>query len=203
MRIKFVVLAALLGCLTLLDEARMPESSAQAPSNGSGRSKSKGRRPGRLPKNLPEWFKELDADGDNQIALYEWKAKREDVQEFNKYDLNGDGFITVDEVVRSGHFTAANAPPSVGGLPGEAGDFYYFNVTGADNGVVWGTDVYTADSALTVAAVHAGVVEVDETKLVKVTILAGQRQYEGSERNGVTTQGFGPFARSFRIDEAP
>src|SRR4051812_31008208 len=123
MRVKFVVLSALLGCLALPDEARMPKSSAQAPSKGSGPSKSKAHRPSRLPKNLPEWFKDLDADGDGQIGLYEWKTKREDVQEFTKYDINGDGFITVDEVVRSGHFTAANAPPAVNGLQAEIGDF--------------------------------------------------------------------------------
>src|SRR5262249_50411886 len=35
------------------------------------------------------------------------------------------------------------------------GQSFYFRVTGAANGSVWGTDVYTTDSALAAAAVHA------------------------------------------------
>ena len=33
-------------------------------------------RVGNLPKNLPSWFKELDTDGDGQVALCEWRAGR-------------------------------------------------------------------------------------------------------------------------------
>ena len=53
-----------------------------------------------LPKGLPKWFKELDKDGDGQIALYEWREGGRDFEEFDVLDLNGDGFITVDEAQR-------------------------------------------------------------------------------------------------------
>jgi hypothetical protein len=53
-----------------------------------------------LPKGLPKWFKELDKDGDGQIALYEWREGGRDFEEFDVLDLNGDGFITIDEVQR-------------------------------------------------------------------------------------------------------
>jgi hypothetical protein len=80
------------------------------------------------------------------------------------------------------------------------GDFFFLEITGVIPGTIWGTDVYTADSLISTAAVHAGVLEVGETKLVNVTVLAGQDRYEGTSRNDVTSQNFGMFPRSFRIE---
>lgn len=53
-----------------------------------------------LPKGLPAWFKLLDADGDGQIGLYEWRAAGKSFAEFAEYDLNDDGFIEPEEVLR-------------------------------------------------------------------------------------------------------
>src|SRR5262249_15208636 len=57
----------------------------------------------------------------------------------------------------------------------------------AEGGSVWGTDIYTDDSPLAAVAVHAGVLQVGQKGVVKVTILPGQQSYTGSTRNGVTT----------------
>src|SRR5262249_30563196 len=77
---------------------------------------------------------------------------------------------------------------------------FYFVVTGSAEGSVWGTDVYTDDSSLAVAAVHAGILRPGQKGLVKVAILPGREKYEGSTRNGVTTQGYSAWHGSYRIE---
>ena len=72
-------------------------------------------------------------------------------------------------------------------------------VVGSD-GTVWGTDVYTDDSSIAAAAVHAGLVKVGERGLVKVTLLPGQEKYAGSERNGLTSGSYDTWGGSFRVE---
>ena len=180
-----------------------PPSRPRPPFNGNAAVRKPPAEPAKYPKNLPAWFKDYDTDRDGQVGLYEWQAKKDVLEEFNKYDLNNDGYITIEELIRSGQFTAnTKAPPTVNQLQADVGDFYYLEVTGAIRGAVWGADIYTADSSLAATAIHAGVLKVGETGLVKVTILPGQEQYEGTESNGVTSQAFGRFPKSFRIGAA-
>lgn len=75
-------------------------------------------------------------------------------------------------------------------------------VVGAVDGTVWGSGVYTDDSNIAAAAVHAGVVKIGETAAVKITYLPGQPGYDGSEKNGVTTRPYGAWTRSFKIERA-
>ena len=72
-----------------------------------------------------------------------------------------------------------------------------FTVTGSTGGNVWGSDVYTADSAVARAAVHAGVVRTGETKIVRVKVLPGQSSYSSTSRNGVTTSNWGGYGLSY------
>ncbi|MBS1811183.1 MAG: hypothetical protein JST84_23670 [Acidobacteria bacterium] len=62
---------------------------------------------------------------------------------------------------------------------------------------VWGTDVYTDDSSICTAAVHAGRINVQTGGKVTIEIRAGQSQYTGSLRNGVTTAGYGSWHGSY------
>src|SRR5262249_25870071 len=71
-------------------------------------------RAGNLPKELPPWFVEDDTDEDAQVGLYEWLAKGKSVAEFKAMDLNGDGFITVEEVLRYQKATAKKDDKSKG-----------------------------------------------------------------------------------------
>jgi hypothetical protein len=93
-------------------------------------------------------------------------------------------------------------PGTVEGLRGQNGKVYLFEVTGTTRGSVWGTGVYTDDSTLAAAAVHAGVLKDGQTGVVKVTILPGLKAYQGSKRNGVTTQKWDAHAGSFRVEAA-
>ena len=94
------------------------------------------------------------------------------------------------------------------------GQVLFFNISGStDFGSVYGTDIYRDRSALSVAAVHAGVLENGEQGVVKVTILPRQDSFTGSTRhegsnNEVTSQSFSysspnnePNAVSYRIEE--
>jgi hypothetical protein len=90
-------------------------------------------------------------------------------------------------------------PGTLAGLQGQVGKLFAFKVTGAITGAVWGTDVYTSDSTLATAAVHAGVVEVGKTATVKVRIVAPPPGFRGSNRNGVTTSDYGPWPGAYQI----
>ncbi|MDB5356973.1 MAG: blaR1 2 [Phycisphaerales bacterium] len=94
----------------------------------------------------------------------------------------------------------AKDPGTLGDYRDRVGQSLLFITTGSDSGTIWGNGTYTDDSPLAVAAVHAGVLKVGETGVVKVTILPGQDTYGGSERNGITSQPYGSFPGSYRVD---
>jgi hypothetical protein len=74
-------------------------------------------------------------------------------------------------------------------------------VTGDIEGDVWGTDIYTDDSDISAAAVHAGILKVGETKTISITILPGQSSYSGSSRNGVESGDYGEWDGSFKFSD--
>lgn len=97
-------------------------------------------------------------------------------------------------------FLASDAPARIQDLCETPGTTYYFRVTGAIDGSVWGTDVYTGDSVLAAAAVHAGVVKPGETAVVRITVMSPLAQYPGSVRNGVTSHDYGRFGSAYGVD---
>jgi len=94
---------------------------------------------------------------------------------------------------------ASDAPPTMIDLCDPVGANYYFRVTGEPAGQLWGTDVYTGDSAIAAAAVHAGLLKAGETAILKATVVKPLAQYQGSVRNGVTSHDFGPFGTAYRL----
>lgn len=84
----------------------------------------------------------------------------------------------------------------------DAGRAALIEVVGRTDGSVWGTDVYTCDSRLATAAVHAGAVREGERGLVRVVILDGnERTYNGSESNGVITFDYANYPVAYRIEK--
>ena len=69
-------------------------------------------------------------------------------------------------------------------------------------GPVWGTDVYTDDSSVCTAAVHAGAITVAGGGSVIIEMRAGQSSYAGSTRNGITSSAYAAWGGSFVIPAA-
>lgn len=57
-------------------------------------------RAGKLPAGIPKWFAEMDTDHDGQVGMYEWRRAGLAIEEFSKLDLNQDGFLAPDEILR-------------------------------------------------------------------------------------------------------
>jgi hypothetical protein len=96
-------------------------------------------------------------------------------------------------------YLAAEAPPNMLELCHDIGANYYFRVHGEAEGQVWGTDVYTGDSLLSVAAVHSGLVKPGDTAVVKVSVVAPPAKYQGSIRNNVKSHDFGRYGSAYRL----
>jgi hypothetical protein len=60
---------------------------------------------------------------------------------------------------------------------------------------VWGSDVYTSDSRLCHAALHAGVVK-REGGLIQAHRRPGRASYRGTTRNGLTSMNYGSYSSS-------
>lgn len=64
---------------------------------------------------------------------------------------------------------------------------------------VWGTGVYTDDSSICTAAVHAGLITLLRGGVVTLKIIAGQASYAGSTQHGVASGSWGRFSGSFQF----
>ena len=80
---------------------------------------------------------------------------------------------------------------------GTNGAVVFNTVVGSTNGGLWGDGVYTCDSSLATAAVHAGILASGQAGAVAVVVLPGQPQYYSNTRNGVTSSSFGAYFQSY------
>jgi hypothetical protein len=98
---------------------------------------------------------------------------------------------------------AIKALPDPGNLvayQNQLGKSFFFEVTGTRAGTIWGTGVYTNDSLLSAAAVHAGILKHLQKGIIKVTILPGQGVYQGSVSNGISSHNYGMWNGSYSIE---
>jgi LCCL domain-containing protein len=68
----------------------------------------------------------------------------------------------------------------------------------SSRGGLWGTDIYTADSGVCRAAIHAGLIT-DGGGNVVVTLDPGRPAYRGSDRNGVHSSDYGNYGKSYHL----
>lgn len=115
--------------------------------------------------------------------------------------------------------SAIDDPGTMVGFQGQVGQTLTFKVMGGQpggaavvqnvngmmvmrgGGTVWGTDVYTLDSSLAMAAVHAGVIKAGETGIVKVKILGPTANFQGSVRNGISTNNYGFYNGAYQFEK--
>jgi hypothetical protein len=67
---------------------------------------------------------------------------------------------------------------------------------------VWGTDIYTDDSSVCTAAVHAGFITFEDGGTVTISIEGPQESFDASERNGVTSLEYPAWPGSFSVVSA-
>jgi hypothetical protein len=87
---------------------------------------------------------------------------------------------------------------SAGECDGAIGDRFLFQCPpGGRNNPIYGTDTYTDDSTVCVAAVHAGLIGFTAGGAVTIELTSGLGAYLGSSRNGVDSYDWGSWPTSF------
>lgn len=85
------------------------------------------------------------------------------------------------------------------GMDGELIDFECPPLGTAVAGTIWGTTIYTDDSAICQAAAHMGVITQASGGIVTIEIMPGQSAYRANTRNGITSNQWSRFEGSFRV----
>lgn len=108
-------------------------------------------------------------------------------------DAGSSGSISADVIA---------APNNLVGFRNRVGQSLQFSVTGSTSGSVWGTGIYTDDSSVAAAAVHAGVVAPGQTAEVTINIVDGQSSYVATTANGVSSRSWGSWGGSYSFADA-
>lgn len=81
----------------------------------------------------------------------------------------------------------------------DLGKTFVFEVTGAI-GVLWGTDVYTLDSSLAAAAIHAGVLRSGQRGVVRVTLVDTRgAPFTGSLRHELSSHAWSSYPLGYKV----
>lgn len=81
---------------------------------------------------------------------------------------------------------------------GQVGSRFMFTCPPGRIQSVWGSDIYSDDSSLCSAAVHAGVITTHGGPIT-IEMRSGLTSYRGSKRNKVASKGYGPWEGSFVV----
>lgn len=100
---------------------------------------------------------------------------------------------------RLGYIKPEADPGSMSAYQNQIGKTFAFTVTGQGSGGVYGTDLYTADSSIAIAAVHCGALKAGETAVIHVQMVPPPTTFTASTRNGITSSTWNSYPAAFRI----
>lgn len=101
---------------------------------------------------------------------------------------------TVVEITPISWTTAATA------FNGEDGKTFKFECPpDGTAGTIWGSDVYTADSSICTASVHAGLINLEDGGIVTIEYRPGRATYGSTVRHGITSNTYGEYSRSIVV----
>ncbi|MDB5348077.1 MAG: hypothetical protein JWP89_6454 [Schlesneria sp.] len=145
-----------------------------------------------------------------QKAEQEIQAKRQSLivtlqalQDAYTREAKLDEAVAIRDTIRQlkvSHLKPAPDPGSLSEYANRIGETFYFDVTGQVGYSIWGSEVYTADSHLATAAVHAGVLKVGQRGIVKVTLIKSPDTHRGSTANGVSSSNWGNYGTSYTVE---
>lgn len=95
----------------------------------------------------------------------------------------------------------ADAPSTMSHYIGIEDFVFVFRVKAHKEGAIWGgkNNIYTSDSEIATAAIHAGVLKPGQTGLVRIKMLPGQQSYPEITRNGLTSHSFDSWEGSYQF----
>jgi hypothetical protein len=110
-------------------------------------------------------------------------------------------FVVVGATASTGHSSATGGSGWRATAIGHRGQinsrFTYRCPAGGTPYRVWGSTVYTDDSSVCTAAVHAGRITLAKGGIVKITIRPGRSSYAGTTRHGIASRPWGRWGGSF------
>lgn len=118
-------------------------------------------------------------------------------------DAKLDEAVAIRNTIRQmkvSHLKVQPGPANLSEYVNHVGESFHFDVLGQTGYTIWGSEVYTCDSNLATAAVHAGVLNEGQRGIVKVTILKSPESHQGSVAHGVTSSSWGSYSSSYTVE---
>jgi hypothetical protein len=103
-------------------------------------------------------------------------------------------------LIKGDRITPISWDTSAAGFKGEKGQTYRFRCPAEGTAQsIYGSDIYTDDSSICTAAVHAGIIDIERGGVVAIEIRPGRSIYGSTTRHGIKSNSFGQYGRSFVI----
>ena len=166
--------------------------------------------------DLPAEARELIAARDAEVAAIREQAKTAEeasrakclkellaLQEKYTKEAKLDEAVAIRTQVRqlqSGDLAVRLDPGTLEGFRGRDGESFVFEVVGSTDKIIHGDGIYSDDSNLASAAVHAGILKYAQRGQVKVTILPGMSAYLAANRNEVTSTSRNSHPGSYKVE---